>query len=462
MCIRDRNEFDQIENNDNHEINLYSKPLIISNYIDTEDTNKINNFVKFCIKKSLDNKKIIIITEEKSSINNLIHFFEEDLNNSNIKFDIIEIKYLIYNELRTNFNFTYSPYLESFEVNDHLIIFDRDIFGMPEKKKKSWRRKTENFLKDLNNIEAGDLIAHIDHGIGLYDGLEMITSTGVEHDCLRLIYSGGDKLYLPVENMNLLSRVGDTNFSRDLDKLGAANWQNRKANVKKKIKDMAEKLIRVAAQREIISTEKLFVTEDYKSFSGKFPFQLTDDQERAINDIILDLETGKLMDRLICGDVGFGKTEVALRTSFILANSGYQVALVAPTTILVKQHYKSFSERFKTTSLNISSLSRMTSLKDRNKIKNDLKTGEVNIVIGTHALLSNDVDFNNLGLLIIDEEQHFGVAQKEKIKELQGNIHVLTLSATPIPRTLQLSLSGLKQLSLITTPPVNRLSLIHI
>ena len=165
------------------------------------------------------------------------------------------------------------------------------------------------------------------------------------------------------------------------------------------------------------------------------------------------------MDRLICGDVGFGKTEVALRTSFILANSGYQVALVAPTTILVKQHYKSFSERFKTTSLNISSLSRMTSLKDRNKIKNDLKTGEVNIVIGTHALLSNDVDFNNLGLLIIDEEQHFGVAQKEKIKELQGNIHVLTLSATPIPRTLQLSLSGLKQLSLITTPPVNRLSI---
>ena len=259
--------------------------------------------------------------------------------------------------------------------------------------------------------------------------------------------------------MNLLSRVGDTNFSRDLDKLGAANWQNRKANVKKKIKDMAEKLIRVAAQREIISTEKLFVTEDYKSFSGKFPFQLTDDQERAINDVILDLETGKLMDRLICGDVGFGKTEVALRTSFILANSGYQVALVAPTTILVKQHYKSFSERFKTTSLNISSLSRMTSLKDRNKIKNDLKTGEVNIVIGTHALLSNDVDFNNLGLLIIDEEQHFGVVQKEKIKELQGNIHVLTLSATPIPRTLQLSLSGLKQLSLITTPPVNRLSI---
>ena len=453
------NEFDQIKNKNNDDINLHSKPLIISNYINSEDANKINNFVNFCIKESLNNKTIVIITEEKSRINNLIQFFEEDFNKNNIGYDVIEIKDLIDNKLTTNFNFTYSPYIESFEVLDYYIIFDRDIFGLPEKKKKSWRRKTENFLKDVNTIDAGDLVAHIDHGIGLYDGLEKITSNGVDHDCLRLIYSGGDKLYLPVENMNLLSRVGDSNFSRDLDKLGAANWQNRKAIVKKKIKDMAEKLIRVAAQREIISTEKLFITEDYENFSKKFPFQLTDDQEKAVNDVILDLETGKLMDRLICGDVGFGKTEVALRASFILANAGYQVALVAPTTILVKQHYKSFSERFKNSSLKISSLSRMTSLKDRNTIKNDLKNGEVNIVIGTHALLSNDVDFDNLGLLIIDEEQHFGVAQKEKIKELQGNIHVLTLSATPIPRTLQLSLSGLKKLSLITTPPVNRLSI---
>jgi transcription-repair coupling factor (superfamily II helicase) len=221
---------------------------------------------------------------------------------------------------------------------------------------------------------------------------------------------------------------------------------------------MAEKLIRVAAQREIISTEKLPIPDEYYTFSKNFPFELTDDQETAINDIIADLETGKLMDRLICGDVGFGKTEVALRASFIVANAGYQVALVAPTTILVKQHFKSFFDRFKKSSLSIASLSRMTSLKDRKKIKDDLKSGNINVVIGTHALLSNDIDFNNLGLLIVDEEQHFGVGQKEKIKELQGNIHVLTLTATPIPRTLQLSLSGLKELSLITTPPINRLS----
>jgi transcription-repair coupling factor (superfamily II helicase) len=221
---------------------------------------------------------------------------------------------------------------------------------------------------------------------------------------------------------------------------------------------MAEKLIRVAAQREIISTEKLLIPDEYYTFSKNFPFELTDDQETAINDIIADLETGKLMDRLICGDVGFGKTEVALRASFIVANAGYQVALVAPTTILVKQHFKSFFDRFKKSSLSIASLSRMTSLKDRKKIKDDLKSGNINVVIGTHALLSNDIDFNNLGLLIVDEEQHFGVGQKEKIKELQGNIHVLTLTATPIPRTLQLSLSGLKELSLITTPPINRLS----
>ena len=222
---------------------------------------------------------------------------------------------------------------------------------------------------------------------------------------------------------------------------------------------MAEKLIRVAAQREVISVEKINIPENYQEFSNRFPFELTDDQENAINEIISDLEVGKLMDRLICGDVGFGKTEVAIRTSFIIASAGYQVVLVAPTTILVKQHYKSFLERFKNTSIKVSTLSRMTNASDRKNIKNQLVSGDINIVIGTHALLSNDIDFNNLGLLIIDEEQHFGVAQKEKIKELQGNIHVLTLTATPIPRTLQLSLSGIKTLSLISTPPVNRLAI---
>ena len=360
--------------------------------------------------------------------------------------------------MKNTFNFACSTYFESFQFCDYYLISEKDIFGLSNKKKKSWRRNTENFLKDVSSIDFGDLVAHIDHGIGKYDGLEKITTSGIDHDCLRLIYSGGDKLYLPVENMNLLSRVGNSDFTRDLDKLGLNNWQARKANVRKKIKDMAEKLIRVAAQREVILTEKLFLPNQYEEFAKHFPFELTDDQDTAINDIISDLETGKLMDRLICGDVGFGKTEVALRASFIVANSGYQVALVAPTTILVKQHIKSFKDRFKNTALKVAGLSRMTNNKDRLNIKAGLRSGDTNIVIGTHALLSNDIDFNNLGLLIIDEEQHFGVGQKEKIKELQGNIHVLTLTATPIPRTLQLSLSGLKNLSLITTPPINRLA----
>ena len=452
------NEFDYLDNETKKNMNLNSKPFLMPVDQSILDNNKINIFVKFCINQYLNNKKILIISEDKSRLTKLINFFEEDLKKNNINFNIIDIQNFVSSNILNNFNFSSSPYLESFEIEDQLVVFDRDIFGVSEKKKKSWRRKTENFLKDVNNITSGDLVAHIDHGIGRYDGLEKIVTNGVDHDCLRLLYHGGDKLYLPVENMNLLSRVGDNNFLRDLDKLGAANWQNRKANVRKKIKDMAEKLIRVAAQREIIITEKLQVPDNYFEFSKNFSFELTDDQETAINDIISDLETGKLMDRLICGDVGFGKTEVALRASFIVANAGYQVALVAPTTILVKQHYKSFFDRFKKLSMNVSSLSRMTSLKDRKKIKEDLKSGEVNIVIGTHALLSNDIDFNNLGLLIVDEEQHFGVGQKEKIKELQGNIHVLTLTATPIPRTLQLSLSGLKDLSLITTPPINRLS----
>ena len=453
------NEYVRPNITNHNEINLSSNPLIIPNFINSEKINKINNFVQFCINEIKSNRKIIIIAEDETKINNLVSFFEEDLNKNKIVFELIEIEKLVTSKNLSNFNFSYSPYLESFELNNHIIIFTRDIFGFPENKRKSWRRKTENFLKDVNSINVGDLVAHIDHGIGLYNGLLKISTNGIDHDCLKLLYQDGDKLFLPVENMNLLSRVGDSGIIRNLDKLGASNWQNRKANVKKRIKDMAEKLIRVAAKREIINTEKLSITDDYDKFSNDFPFQLTDDQDTAIKDVMSDLEAGKLMDRLICGDVGFGKTEVALRASFIVANAGYQVALVAPTTILVKQHYKSFYERFKNSSLNVSSLSRMTKASKRKIIKNNIKSGEINIIVGTHALLSNDIDFNNLGLLIVDEEQHFGVSQKEKIKELQGNIHVLTLTATPIPRTLQLSLSGLKQLSLISTPPVDRLSI---
>ena len=454
----DLNEFHILENNQVN-LNINSKPLIVDNFLQhIEQNNKINHFIKFCVDEINNNKKIILVTEEKSKIKSLINFFEQELIEKKIEYNIIEMKELITNDLQFNFNFTYSPYLESFQVDDCYVIFDRDIFGIPKIKRRSWRRKSENFLKDVNTIDNGDLVAHIDHGIAIYDGLEKISTNGTDHDCLRLIYQGGDKLYLPVENMNLLSRVGDSTLGRELDKLGTVNWQNRKANVKKKIRDMAEKLIRVAAQREVISIEKMFVPENYNEFSKKFPFELTEDQENTINQILSDLETGRLMDRLICGDVGFGKTEVAIRTAFVVASAGYQVALVAPTTILVKQHYNSFLHRFKNSSMRVASLSRMTNNADRRSIKKDLISGDINIIIGTHALLSNDVDFSNLGLLIIDEEQHFGVAQKEKIKELQGNIHVLTLTATPIPRTLQLSLSGIKKLSLISTPPVNRLA----
>ena len=453
------NEFDILDNEKSN-LNLNSKPLIIDNFVkDDEHKNKVHNIIEFCINENKKQKKVLLVTEEQARLKNLINFFEESLVNNNIKFETIEIQNLIVDNLKSSFSFTVSPYLESFYFNNQYVIFDRDLFGIPKQKKRSWRRKTENFLKDVNSIDAGDLVAHIDHGIGRYDGLEKISSNGIDHDCLRLIYYGGDKLYLPVENMNLLSRVGDSSFSRELDKLGAASWQSRKANVKKRIRDMAEKLIRVAAQREVINTDRIEIPKNYEEFSNKFPFELTDDQENAINEIISDFEVGKLMDRLICGDVGFGKTEVAIRASFIIASAGYQVALVAPTTILVKQHYKSFFERFKNTSIKVSALSRMTNVSERQSIKQDLISGDINIIIGTHALLSNDVDFNNLGLLIIDEEQHFGVAQKEKIKELQGNIHVLTLTATPIPRTLQLSLSGIKKLSLISTPPVNRLAI---
>ena len=347
-----------------------------------------------------------------------------------------------------------------FSYNDIDFFSESDLFGEKLGRTKKRTKKSDNFICELSEIEIGDYIVHINSGIGRYEGLETIELNRIKYDCLKISYSGSDVLFVPVENMDALSRFGSSGENVVLDKLGGYSWQARKAKAKQRLGEMATKLIDLASKRKLKKSEIMSVPIGlYDEFVAEFPFTETKDQEYVIKDVIDDLASGIAMERLICGDVGFGKTEVAIRASFIIASAGYQVALVAPTTILVKQHYKSFFERFKNTSIKVSALSRMTNVSERQSIKQDLISGDINIIIGTHALLSNDVDFNNLGLLIIDEEQHFGVAQKEKIKELQGNIHVLTLTATPIPRTLQLSLSGIKKLSLISTPPVNRLAI---
>jgi transcription-repair coupling factor (superfamily II helicase) len=342
---------------------------------------------------------------------------------------------------------------------DLALITEQDILGdrlvRPVKK----RRAAAQFQLELGDLNPGDFVVHADHGIGRYEGLETIHVLNTAHDCVKLIYLGGDKLFVPVENLDLLSRYGDANCGATLDKLGGAGWQSRKARVKKRLKDMADALMVIAAQREVKKGERINVPEGaYQEFASRFPYPETEDQARAIDDVLVDLASGRPMDRLVCGDVGFGKTEVALRAAFAAVQAGLQVAVVVPTTLLARQHYNNFARRFASFPTRVAQLSRMVTANESKQTKEDLKAGNVDIVVGTHALLAKDVGFRNLGLLIIDEEQHFGVKQKERMKELRAEVHVLTLTATPIPRTLQLALAGVRELSLIATPPLDRLA----
>ncbi len=348
------------------------------------------------------------------------------------------------------------PIEHGFSTSDYAIVSEQDLLGDRLSRTAKKERKAEDVLFEASSLNAGDYVVHIDHGVGRFLGLEKIQAAGADHDCLCLEYSGGDKLYVPVENIELLSRYGASDSIVSLDKLGGIGWQSRKARVKERIREIAEQLIRLAAVRQTKQGDVFEKPESYHRFCSAFPYVETGDQMRAIDDTIRDLSIGRPMDRLVCGDVGFGKTEVALRAAFIAASHGAQVAVVTPTTLLARQHFHNFSRRFQGFGINIAQLSRMVSSVDAAKTKADLADGRVGIAVGTHALLSKNIQFANLGLVIVDEEQHFGVAQKERLKELQSNVHVLTLSATPIPRTLQMSLTGVRDLSIIATPPVDR------
>ncbi len=338
------------------------------------------------------------------------------------------------------------------------VISEQDVLGDRLIRQPRKRRKAENFLTEAQALTPGDLVVHVDHGIGRYIGMEVVTAAGAAHECLLLEYAEGSKLYLPVENIELLSKYGHEEGL--LDKLGGGAWQAKKAKLKERIREMADRLIRIAAERALRKAPMMDPPPGaYESFAARFPYTETDDQLRAIEDVLEDMMSGQPMDRLICGDVGFGKTEVAMRAAFIAAMSGVQVAVIAPTTLLARQHYKSFAERFRGFPINVAPLSRFVSSKQAQATREGMSKGTVDIVVGTHALLAKNTRFQNLGLLIIDEEQHFGVAHKERLKQLRTDIHVLTLTATPIPRTLQLSLTGVRDLSIIGTPPIDRLSI---
>ncbi|TIX52049.1 transcription-repair coupling factor [Alteraurantiacibacter aquimixticola] len=345
-------------------------------------------------------------------------------------------------------------------ANDELeLVTEQDLLGDRLVRRRKKKKDADAFLAELQALRRGDLVVHVDHGIGKYLGLEPIAVGKSQHDCVMLQYAGGDKLYIPVENIDVLSRYGSSEEGAVLDRLGGEAWQKRRARLKERIREIAGELMQVAAERALKKAPVLESEESsYNQFIDRFPWEETDDQDAAIADVLKDLSEGKPMDRLVCGDVGFGKTEVALRAAFVAAMAGQQVAVVAPTTLLARQHYQGFVERFAGFPLKIGRLSRLVPQGEMKATRDGLESGDVDIVIGTHAILSKNTKFRDLGLVIVDEEQRFGVNHKEKLKQLRTDVHVLTLTATPIPRTLQMAMTGLRELSTIQTPPVDRLA----
>ena len=351
------------------------------------------------------------------------------------------------------------PIDHGFTSADVALLSEQDILGDRLVRRKKNRKSADAFVAEMAALSPGDLIVHVEHGIGRYDGLASIPVGQSPHDCVALVYAGGDRLYVPVENIDVLTRYGNSDGAVALDKLGGEAWQRRKAKLKERITAIAHELIRTAAERALRPGATMEVDDaGYAAFVDRFPYAETDDQERVIAEVLEDLGSGKPMDRLVCGDVGFGKTEVAMRAAFAAAMAGYQVAVIAPTTLLARQHYSNFVERFADTPLKLGRLSRLVPSGEAAKTREGLADGSVDIVIGTHAVLAKSVSFRKLGLVIVDEEQRFGVNHKEQLKALKSDVHMLTLTATPIPRTLQMAMSGLRELSVIQTPPVDRLA----
>ena len=341
-----------------------------------------------------------------------------------------------------------------------VLVTEEEVFGARAHRRRD--RKAEKlarpFLEDLRSLLVGDYVVHAEHGIGRYHGLVHKEVGGLTVDLLVVEYASGDKLYLPVYRLNQIQKYsGGEGAEPKIDRLGGTTFAKTKSRVKKAVRQMADELLRLYAERQAQPGEALApADDDYRAFEATFPFDETPDQAKAIDDVNRDLDTPRPMDRLVCGDVGFGKTEVAIRAAFRVAMAGKQVALLCPTTVLAQQHFRVFEARMRDYPITIRSMSRFQSKKDQDETLALLKEGKVDIVVGTHRLLSKDLHFKNLGLLVVDEEQRFGVTHKERIKQMRVQVDVLTLTATPIPRTLQMAVSGLRDLSLITTPPVDR------
>ena len=357
---------------------------------------------------------------------------------------------------------TFGNLIKGFECPDFKVsvISDKEVFGEAKKvlPKKKNKKKGVGKITSFTELKPGDYVVHANHGIGVFKGIKQIDVAGNTRDYLDIVYDKGDKLYVPVDQLDLVQKyIGSEGNTPKINKLGGTEWQKAKAKVRKSINEIAEDLVKLYATRAALKGYKYSKdTEWQKQFEDEFPYEETPDQLSSLEEIKKDMESDKPMDRLLCGDVGYGKTEVAIRAAFKAVMDGKQVAFLVPTTILAEQHYKNLTKRFSDFPVKIDMISRFRSTKEQRATLKALKEGNVDILIGTHRLVSKDIEFKDLGLLIVDEEQRFGVAQKEKIKNLKKNVDVLTLSATPIPRTLHMSLTGVRDISVIETPPEER------
>ena len=422
-------------------------------YVSNNALNYNNNIslIKNDLEKFIKNKKTVVIClDNKQSVLRIIKYLDE--------FDLV--KTTSDNIIKGKINVIVKQIDSGFIFDDYVVLASSNLFDVGEVKKKYKNKfKIGTKINNVNNISKGDYIVHESHGIGIYDELCTIVKNGFKKDYIRLIYAGGDVLYIPVEKIDRISKYSSKEgVSVKLDSLSNDNWEKRKARVRSRLENIAQDLIKVSAMREA-SKGFAFSPDDENQvlFDSEFEYEETDDQIKATNAIKYEMEQPKPMDMLLCGDVGYGKTEVAFRAMFKAVNDGKQVAYLCPTTILSNQQYKNAINRFSTFPINIALLNRFVEKKKQNQILDDLKNGKIDILFGTHRILSDDVKFKDLGLLVIDEEQRFGVTHKEKIKKYKSSIDVLTLSATPIPRTLQMSMTGIRSLSLIETPPSERL-----
>ena len=409
-----------------------------------ENSELINKYIRNCT----DGGKTVVIVLKKYQIRSLIK-------NLNMKLHEVDFDNIVLGGV----NLVEGEVNQGFIYKDLVVLSSKELFNNVEKKKKyNTKFKYSSSIKDITKLAVGDYVVHNVHGIGVYNGIKTLSVNGISKDYLEVLYLGTDKIYIPVEKIDLLSKYsGQEGVAPKVNKLGGVEWAKTKERVRKKINDVADKLLALYAERE--SRRGHAFAEDCDmsvDFENDFPYELTKDQVQAIAQIKADMERPQPMDRLLCGDVGFGKTEVAFVAAFKAILDSKQVLFLCPTTILSNQHYENAKERFKNFPVSIGLLNRFTTPKEAKRILDGLKDGTIDMVFGTHRLLSDDVILKDLGLLVIDEEQRFGVMHKEKIKQYKTNVDVLTLTATPIPRTLQMSLVGIRSLSLIETAPVNR------